>query len=261
MILFIIPAYNEEENIKPLLSGLASKMKELKTAYHVILVNDGSTDTTYENAAKFKGEISLEIISHSTNRGVGEVFRTGFSRALELANDEDIIITKEADNTSDLNILPSMLKKIEGGYDVVLASCYAKGGGIVGTTIDRVILSFCANFILRSLFSIKDVRTYSSFYRAYRAGTLKGANFAYEDRLIEGAGFICMVELLIKLKRLRIKITEIPMILRCDFRKGVSKMKKIETMKDYLFLMTKEVLCGRRKINGIVKRYEDYAKK
>lgn len=261
MIFFIIPAYNEEENIESLLSGLASKMKDLKIAYHVILVNDGSTDATYENAATFRGSISLDIISHLTNKGVGEVFRTGFSRALELASDDDIIVTKEADNTSDLNILSAMLKKLEEGYDLVLASCYAKGGGIIGTTIDRVILSFCANFILRTLFSIKNVRTYSSFYRAYKAGMLKKANFAYADRLIEDSGFTCMVELLVRLKRLGIKITEVPMILRCDFRKGLSKMKKMETMKGYFSLISKEIACDSNRINGIVKRYENYVKK
>lgn len=261
MIFFIIPAYNEEENIGPLLSGLSLKMKDLKISYHVILVNDGSTDATYEEAARFRDRISLEIISHLTNKGVGEVFRAGFSRALELASDDDIIITKEADNTSDLNILASMLKKVEEGYDLVLASCYAKGGGIMGTTIDRIILSFCANFILRTLFSIKNVRTYSSFYRAYRAGMLKKANFAYSNRLIEDSGFTCMVELLVRLKRLHIRVAEVPMVLRCDFRKGSSKMKKMETMKGYFSLIGKEIACDRHRINGIVKRYENYVEK
>ena len=230
-------------------------MGELNAAYHVILINDGSTDSTKERALKFQNRIPLEIIDHDTNKGIGQVFRTGFSRALELAKDADIIVTKEADNTSNLDILDRMLKEIDSGYDLVLASCYASGGKIVGTTIDRIILSSLANLIIKLLFSIKEVNTYSSFYRGYKANMLKRAFFAYENRLIEENGFSCMVEMLIKLSRLPIRITEVPMILHCDFRKGKSKMNKIGTIHGYFRLIMKE-LFKYRNVQNIIDRYE-----
>ncbi|GAG29783.1 unnamed protein product, partial [marine sediment metagenome] len=69
MIIFIIPAFNEEENVELLLSNIDSKMGELNATYHVILINDGSTDSTKERALKFQNRIPLEIIDHDTNKG------------------------------------------------------------------------------------------------------------------------------------------------------------------------------------------------
>lgn len=257
MIIFIIPAYNEEKNIADLLSNLGNKMKELKHEYRVILVNDGSTDGTNDEALKFIKKISLDIVDHETNKGVGQVFRSGFSRAMEIAKDNDIIVTKEADNTSDLQILDTMLQKINGGHDLVLASCYAKEGKITGTTKMRFFLSYSANLLVRVLFFIKETRTCSSFYRVYRAGILRKALLAYDGRLIEDDEFSCMVEILIKLNRLGIKIAEVPMILKCDMRKGVSKMNKRKNIISYFCLIIKELLRSRKYVHGIVKKFNE----
>ena len=64
-----------------------------------------------------------------------ETFKVGFKTALKIADDNDIIITKEADNTSDLNILDAMIKKIKKGNDIVLASCYAKNGRVENASL------------------------------------------------------------------------------------------------------------------------------
>ncbi len=256
MVIFIIPARNEEENIGSLFQNLRSKTGELGIEHRIILVNDGSTDSTKKLAEGFKGIMPLEIIDFPEGKGVGEVFKAGFSRALQIAGDGDIIVTKEADNTSNLDILKEMLKEVNNGNELVLASCYAPGGKITGTTIDRIILSSVANLLLKIFFPIKGVYTYSSFYRAYKAGMLKKAFYAYDNRLIEYKGFTCMVEMLIKLSRLPIRIKEVPMVLRCDLRKGKSKMNKTKTLLSYFSLIGKEVAAGRSRISGIIKRYE-----
>ncbi|MFH1593976.1 MAG: glycosyltransferase family 2 protein [Candidatus Omnitrophota bacterium] len=248
MIMFVIPAYNEAENIDALLDNIGRKMKELNRGdYRILLINDGSMDSTEEKALSARDRIPLEVISHETNRGVGQAFRTGFSRALEIAGDNDIIVTKEADNTSDLDILDAMLDKIDSHTDVVLASCYAPEGKIVGTTIDRIFLSSVANGMLKLLFPIKGINTYSSFYRAYRTASLRKAFGAYGSSLIEENGFVCMVEMLIKFSKLGLRIDEVPMILRCDFRKGKSKMNKWKTVGTYVRLIARECKSARSK--------------
>ena len=216
-------------------------MEEIKSSYKLIVVNDGSTDHTKELVESYKNKFPIILLNHATNRNVGQVFKTAFEYIMNQAESGDVVITKEADNTSDLSILPAMLKKINMGYDLVLASCYAKEGKIVGTTIDRRILSSMANLLLRLCFPIKGVRTYSSFYRAYRVDGLKKAFNTYDDRFIEEKGFTCMVEMLVKLNRLPIKIIEVPMILRCDFRKGKSKMDRGQTILGYFQLIAREL--------------------
>lgn len=256
MIIFILPAYNEEENLPALLESMREKMDAIGRSYHILVIDDGSRDRTGEIARSYSTRLSLEVIRHQVNRGVGEVFRTGFRRALEIAGPGDIIVTKEADNTSDLAILGAILNEIDGGCDVVLASCFAPGGGVVGSTLDRHVLSFVANLLLRTFFPIPGVHTYSSFYRAYRAETLRRAFAAYDRKVLECDGFACMVEMLIKLSRLPIRIAEVPMVLQCDLRRGASKMVRLRTIFEYLRLIGRETLRSRARDRRVRAAFE-----
>jgi len=240
MYIFVIPAYNEEQNISQLLRKLKDKMG--RRNYSVIIVNDGSRDKTKEIALGFMKEMPLKVFDHATNLGVGQVFRTGFKAALKEAKNDDVIITKEADNTSDLAILDKLINSIESGYDIALASCYAPGGQVVGTSLYRKILSWGANQLVKLIVPIKGIHTYSSFYRAYRAKYLKDAFILYGDKLIEENGFVCMVELLVKLGKMKPKVIEIPMVLNGNVREGKSKMRTKATIMAYLRLIAKQLL-------------------
>lgn len=252
MIIFIIPAYNEEKNIRDLLKRTETKMFERGFDYKIIVVNDGSIDKTASIVNSLKDKIPLELYNQYPNRGVGEAFRQGFRIAINSASDNDIIITKEADNTSNLEIITEMIDKIRNGYDMVLASCYSKGGGIRETTFYRRITSWGANMLLRLFFPI-GVRTYSSFYRAYNSKSLKMAFHQYGNKLIEENGFECMVELLIKLKKLGgFKVSEVPMVLDGNMRKGKSKMMVFKTTLGFIRVIYKQSIKNwvYKKING-----------
>jgi len=257
VIVFVIPAYNEAQNIDVLLRGMAAKVEQLGRGAHIVIVDDGSRDGTSAQAETYARKLSLEVVRHPVNRGVGQAFRTGFARALEVAGPGDIVVTKEADNTSDLTILDAMLAKIDAGADVVLASCYAPGGRVEGTTPDRLILSSIANGLVRLIFPLRGIHTFSSFYRAYRADSLRRAFAAYDNRLIEFGGFVCMVEMLVKLGRLPLRIEEVPMVLKCDLRKGASKMIRSRTIAEYGRLFLREVLrrpADRRRARAVFAR-------
>jgi dolichol-phosphate mannosyltransferase len=175
------------------------------------------------------------------NKGVGAAFCDGIKQAVELSSPEDIIVTLEGDNTSDLKILSQMVQCIEqGGSDLVLASCYAPGGSIRKTSLYRKVLSVVANRILQVLYPKLRVATYSSFYRAYRREMLARALTMWNPLLTE-PGFVCMVELLIKLSSIlpEGRIAEIPMVLDQSQRKGKSKMKIVRTIYSYLTLIVR----------------------
>lgn len=248
MVIFVIPVYNEAENIMNLLNKTHETMAKEKLPYKVIIINDGSTDNTLKVIESVKDRLPVEVYSHYPNKGVGEAFRVGFRKALEICKDGDIVITKEADNTSDLGILYQLISKIDDGYDVALASCYAKEGGVVGTTLFRLILSKGANILLKLFLPVKNINTYSSFYRGYSSRALKEIYSLYGDKLIEEDGFECMVELLIKFSRNgKFKISEVPMILDGSRRMGKSKMRVLRTMRGFLKVILKEGLIYRAK--------------
>lgn len=83
----LIPAYNEEETIEKVVS-------EIK---HVgltpVVVDDGSTDRTYEIAKK----MNIKVIKHSENRGKGEALKTGFNYILENLPEVDNVVIVDAD--------------------------------------------------------------------------------------------------------------------------------------------------------------------
>lgn len=241
MIIVVIPAYNEEANIPILLLKLQRAFAENGFDYTVLVVNDGSTDRTAEIVADFAGQMPVRLLNHEMNQGAGRAFRTGFAAALQLSrSDDDLVVTMEADNTSDLAILRRMIEQAASGYDLVLASCYAPGGGIQGTTAWRVFLSGAANLLLRLRYGLHGIHTYSSFYRVYRAGALRMAYEVYGDELITEPGFVCAVELLVKMSRLPLHIGEVPMVLQCDFRRGKSKMRIWRTIRGYMRFIWKD---------------------
>lgn len=236
-VYFIIPAFNEAENLPGLLASLHAWLSARARGGHLVIVDDGSTDETAKVAREFDA-LPITLVQHPVNLGVHCVFRNGFDAVARLSPASDaLIVTLEADNTSSLEILDKMLDRAREGYQLVLASCYAPGGLVVGTTPYRMFLSWGANLILRSIPGMPRVHTFSSFYRVYQASFLKHLLTAYGERLIEMEGFVCVVEILLKSAHLGVTIIEVPMKLDGTQRKGPSKMKTIRTIKGYFRLL------------------------
>jgi dolichol-phosphate mannosyltransferase len=86
-------------------------------------------------------------------------------------------------------------------------------------------------------FPTRGVRDFTSGYRAYRAGMLARAFDAYGEQFVAESGFACMVDILLKLRELGAVMSELPLILRYDFKYGISKMLVFRTISDTLRLL------------------------
>lgn len=237
MIYFLSPFYNEEEFLPKFLNDLEKSAKRVAVnGFKIVLVDDGSQDGSLSIVESFKKKLPILVISYKPNKGVDYAFKTGFKKIFKIAKNGDLIVTLESDNTSDLNILHKMIERSKKGVDIILASCYAKGGGVYGTGIFRQTASKVANLLLYIIFPIKNIKTYSSFYRLYKVGPFKKAWNSYNKSLISQKGFVCMAEMLIKLSKLPLKIEEVPMVLKWEGRRGKSKMKIGKTIFGYWFL-------------------------
>lgn len=228
-LIIVAPAYNEERDLPRWLESLR-RVKDIK---RVIMVDDGSRDMTVRAAERFKSKLPLEIISYRPNRGPGYAFRKGLSRAIKIAGKEDLVVTMECDNTSDLKILPKMISSIDSGSDVCVASYYTVGGGFADVPWWRMLISEVGNIVIRWGCGIKQVKTFSSFYRVYKPEILKELYRRTRGRLFIENGFACMVELLARLVRQGAKVAEVPMILVGSRRKGNSKMRILPTVLGY----------------------------
>jgi dolichol-phosphate mannosyltransferase len=240
MIRFVIPAYNEAENIPRLLSDLAPVARELGA--RVIIVDDGSTDGTGEVIREHAQDMHLAVVTHTVNRGLGTAINTGIRSALKESSDDDAIVTLEADTTSDLSDLPRMIELFEQGNDVVLASVYAPGGKIVGVAGWRLLASKSVSNTFRYLGGLRDMHTLSSLYRVYRAGTLRKAADTYGYLLVREPGFAANVELLLKLYNAGASVVEVPTTNDWTTRKGESKMQLKPTVLAYLRVMAAHII-------------------
>jgi dolichol-phosphate mannosyltransferase len=242
MIRFVIPAYDEAENIPRLLENLAPVARQLGA--RVIVVDDGSSDGTAEIVRAHARDMHLAVVQHPVNSGLGAAINTGIRAALSEASDDDAIVTLEADTTSDLNDLPRMLEEFEKGADMVLASVYMPGGQLLGVSQKRIALSKSVSTTFRYLGGLQNLHTLSSLYRVYRASTLRSAAETYGYLLVREPGFAANVELLLKLYAAGAKIAEVPTTNDWSTRKGQSKMKLRPTALAYFRVMIAH-LAGR----------------
>ncbi len=224
--------------MQPLLEKITALQTRVEYPIHVIAVNDGSKDMTANILKQWSLHLPITIITHKINRGLGETVRDGFEIAAELTRPEDVIVRMDADNTHEPDYIPSMIKKISEGYDVVIASRFKKGGGMEGVNAYRTFISLCANIFMKCLFPIKGVWDYSCGFRAYRAGLIQHAIRIYGDQFIglKGLGFTCTLEKVIKLRLLGARMSEVPFVLRYDQKAGKSKMISSITTVGYLIL-------------------------
>jgi dolichol-phosphate mannosyltransferase len=232
---FVIPAYNEAENLPRLFAELEERLWLFTEGSHIILVDDGSEDATADLVRSYDGPLPIELLSFDHNQGPGAAFRAGFERALARSSDDAFVVTLEADTTSDLDALPDMLIRAAGGAELVLASVHG-GGRMLNISPWRRLLSAGASVVVRHALGL-EAHTVSSFFRVYRVSILRAAVARYGDDLIEEPGFACKAELLAKIAGLGARIEEVPVDLDGTKRVGESRMKVMPTLNGYWRLM------------------------
>jgi len=233
MIWILLPAYNEETD----LPNLLVKIKEVlgDKEYRLVVVNDGSTDSTGKILEGSKGDLNLVVLEHPINRGLGETERDGFEYIAWHAQRDDYLVRVEGDDTHEPKYLFSMIEKLNQGYDVVNTSRFQPGGGQLGVNNYRAFISRMANVFMRMVFGVKGVRDYSCGFRAYRMAVIQDALAIFGNSLIQmrGLGFTSTLEIIVKLNMMGCRFAEVPFVLRYDQKQGGSKMIGSVTMLGY----------------------------
>jgi len=114
----IIPAYNEEDGIAEIISRILSIRPSIIQAnikdVELIIVDDGSSDTTAEIISKFP---DVKLYQHTTNLGYGAALKTGFSSA-----NGDLLAFSDADGTYPPEYFPLLCAEVINGADLVVGS-------------------------------------------------------------------------------------------------------------------------------------------
>ncbi|MDH3649141.1 MAG: glycosyltransferase family 2 protein [Saprospiraceae bacterium] len=241
-IYIVLPAYNEEESIGTLLKRIADAMADARIDdYEVIVVNDGSADGTLGIVQEMGRSMPIDILTHQQNQGLGATIRDGLYEAAKKAADKDIVVTMDADDTHSPGLILRMIRMIREGHDVVIASRYRPGARVIGLSMARKLMSYGASWIFRILTPIHGVRDFTCGFRAYHATALKNAIATYGDAFVDQEGFQCMVDILLKMRKMSLIFGEAPIILRYDYKRGASKMNVGKTVKNTLKLVVKRI--------------------
>lgn len=238
-ILILLPAYNEELNVRKMVESWMQQEKILQEQYNlqlkIVIINDGSKDKTEMISNDLCREYpNVRLINHLVNKGLGQAVKTALLYAVKEAPNSKYACVMDCDNTQDPKYITNMLDKIgdenkKPKADVIIASRYRKGSQVQGVAKYRLLTSEGAKYVYSALLPVKNVRDYTCGYRLYSIDILRNAYQYFGDSIIEEAGFTCMAELLYKLHIVGAVFDEIPFVLRYDFKQGNSKMKVLKT--------------------------------
>lgn len=241
-VIVVLPAYNEGPNLGSLLSGVHQSMATAGLSYEVVLVDDGSSDGTMSVLQECKQKYPLTVVQHKRNRGLAQTIRDGLLEASRRAAEADVVVTMDADGTHTPSVILKMIELIEGGADMVVASRFRPGATVRGVPLYRQALSVAASWLCRVLFPTHGIRDFTCGYRAFRSSVLSEALRMYGDRLFDAEGFSCTMDLLLKLRRMKIVFVETPINLRYDLKAGKSKMHVGSTIVVTLSLLVRRRL-------------------
>ena len=139
-VIAVVPAYNEEQHIKDVITKLLRHVDE------VIMVDDGSKDKTSEIASK----LGIKPIRHEKNMGKGAALRTGIKEALE--HSPDIIVLLDADGQHNPDEIPKLISTLSSGYDLVCGVRNISRSS--GMPFQRVLSNKITSTLLKILYGV-----------------------------------------------------------------------------------------------------------
>ena len=190
----VIPLFNEEENVLPLLQSVFKEVGANPAFSELLLVDDGSQDKTAELVQQqIRQEPRIRLVKHERNRGLGAAIRTGLRNA-----NGDLVFYTDADMPFDFALIPELvsLAKSEG---IVIGCRLNRGEGT-----RRWVLTKGYNLLIRGLFGLK-VSDVNFACKIIPKALAQAADLRSEGSFIDA-------EILLEARRYDLDIIEYPLI-------------------------------------------------
>jgi len=220
----VIPARDEEGCVGSTLERLSIELCSRSVPHEIVVVDDGSTDRTWETLKELEGRLPhVRPVRNTGPSGFGRAVVFGFR---QMRGDAVcVMMADESDNCGDVAAYWNLLNQ---GWDAVFGSRFVKGGGTVGYPWFKLVVNRLANLFIRVLFGLK-FNDVTNAFKAYRRTTIEGCE------PILSPHFNLTVELPLKTIVRGYSWTTIPTVWR-NRSIGASKLKFREMGSRYLFI-------------------------
>lgn len=224
MLYICIPAYNEAETVGVLLWRIRKVFQEYSREYEILVFNDGSTDATVETLAPYKDVMPLTVLGGSAHVGYDHALdalcravstRTRYPR-------RDAMITLQADFTDQPEHLPELIKRFEGGADLVVAE-----RTLTATTPQPIRrMQWIASWAARMSRSVPGVADPFGAMRLYRISLIRDlVKEAGDGPVVHGQGWAANLDLLRRAAALARRIETVSLEPRYDVRLRETRIK------------------------------------
>jgi glycosyltransferase involved in cell wall biosynthesis len=142
----VIPVFNEEENIEPLIREIDAVLKPSGKTYEIVVVDDGSKDGTFAGLRRLHDKGGLKVVRLKRNFGQTAALSAGLNYA-----EGEIVILMDGDAQNDPADIPALLAKIDEGNDLVAGWRFNRQDPF----LNRRLPSMIANWLISSTTKVK----------------------------------------------------------------------------------------------------------
>lgn len=225
MLYIGIPSHNEASTVGLLLWRLRSVMQEVAREYEILVFDDGSTDGTSAILTPYTEVLPLTVLGGATHVGYARALDAIVRAAAERTRypRRDALITMQADFTDRPEDLPEIIKRFEGGADIVVAERQVSPAWPRPARILQRFAPFITRTYLQPIVDAKD--PYGTL-RAYRISVLRDVIKKWGDKpLVSSQGWSANAELLVRMSGIARRTESIPTSPRYELRPRESRLR------------------------------------
>jgi len=224
-VLYIcIPAHNEAPTIGVLLWRIRKVFQEYSREYEIVVYDDASTDATAETLAPYADVLPLTVLTGEVRRGYAgalDALARHVARQTRYPR-RDAMIVMQGDFTDQPEHLPELVKRFEGGADVVVAERELTADAPVAVRRLRRV----APWVLKPFVGVPGVSDPFGTFRLYRISLLRDLIRAAGDApLASGEGWAANVDLLLRALPAVRRVETVALPARYDVRPRESRVR------------------------------------
>lgn len=224
MIYVCIPSYNEADTIGILLWKIRKVFAEFPREYHILVLDDGSTDRSVDVLEPYKKVLPLTVIRRDHREGYAAAVETLLQAAVERSDrpKRDSALLLQADFTYDAGRIPDFVRRLESGADLVVGQAT-----LVGAPRWYRWLRSWAHRLFRKSANVEGTSDLANGFIACRLITVRNAMRNAPGKFFATEGWAANAELQARVAQVARSVATVDVEERHDMRQRPSRVRPL----------------------------------